>query len=74
MAFALFRRFRDPNVPCGDPLHTRLAAQTSEVSETSEVSRQLAEVEAPVDEAAAELWGLTDGELREIRQSLAELE
>ncbi len=49
------------------------AAQTSEVSETSEVSRRLAEVEAQVNEAAAELWGITEKELQEIRRSLAEL-
>ena len=33
----------------------------------------LATVEAQVDEAAAELWGLTDRELKEIRRSLEEL-
>lgn len=41
--------------------------------QTLEVSRQLAEVEAQVDEAAAELWGITEGELQEIRQSLRKL-
>ena len=33
----------------------------------------LAAVEAQVDEAAAELWGITDRELKEIRRSLEEL-
>jgi hypothetical protein len=33
----------------------------------------LAEVEAQVDEAAAELWGITEKELQEIRRSLVEL-
>ena len=33
----------------------------------------LVEVEDQVDQAAAELWGLTDAELREIRRSLEEL-
>ena len=32
-----------------------------------------AAVEAQVDAAAAELWGITDRELQEIRRSLAEL-
>ena len=41
--------------------------------QTLEVSRQLAEVEAQVDEAAAELWSITDRELKEIQRSLAEL-
>ena len=34
------------------------------------VGRQLAEVEDQVDRAAAELWGLTDAELVEIRKAL----
>jgi len=33
----------------------------------------LAAVEAQVDEEAAELWGITDRELKEIRRSLEEL-
>ena len=33
----------------------------------------LTAVEAEVDEASAELWGITDRELREIRRSLEEL-
>jgi hypothetical protein len=33
----------------------------------------LVAVEAEVDKAAAELWGITDRELKEIRQSLEEL-
>jgi hypothetical protein len=33
----------------------------------------LAAVEAQVDKAAAELWGITDRELREIRWSLEKL-
>ena len=31
------------------------------------------EIEAEVDRLAARLWGLTDAELREIQESLAEL-
>lgn len=30
-------------------------------------------MEAEIDRKAAELWGITKGELREIRRSLAEL-
>jgi ribosomal protein L29 len=48
------------------------AGQTSEVLQTSEVSRQLAQVETQVDEAAAELWGIKDKELKEICPSLKE--
>ena len=39
----------------------------------SEPAGGLAAIEAQVDEAAAELWGITDKELQEIRRSLAEL-
>jgi hypothetical protein len=36
-------------------------------------SLYLAAVEVQMDEAAAELWSITDRELREIRRSLEEL-
>jgi hypothetical protein len=73
-----------PQFNPSNPIHTHLAelsqqahrlaaAGQTEVSETSEVSGQLAAVEAQVDEAAAELWGITDRELEEIRRSLEEL-
>jgi hypothetical protein len=32
------------------------------------------EIEAEIDQLAAELWGLTEGELREIQESLEELQ
>ena len=47
------------------PLAHQLAAAGDEAG--------LAAVEAQVDEAAAELWGITDTELQEIRRSLVEL-
>ncbi len=34
---------------------------------------ELAEIEAQVDQAAAELWGITPAELKEVQRSLAEL-
>jgi hypothetical protein len=37
------------------------------------VQRGLAAVEVQVDEAAADLWGITDRELKDIRRSLEEL-
>jgi phage I-like protein len=43
----------------------------SQPCEGSEPSQGLAAVEAQVDEAAAELWGITEKELQEIRRSLA---
>lgn len=41
-------------------------------SATSEVS-ELAAIEAQVDEAAAQLWGIADKKLQEIQRSLEEL-
>ena len=52
-------------------LATELAAE--QPREGSEPSGGLAAIEAQVDEAA-ELWSITDRELKETRRSLAELE
>ncbi len=37
------------------------------------LQRELAEIEAQVDQAAAELWGITPAELAEVQRSLADL-
>jgi hypothetical protein len=39
----------------------------------SELQQALAKIEAQVDQAAAELWGITSQELAEVRRSLAEM-
>jgi len=57
-----------------NPLHTRLAVLSQQAHQLAAADEAgLAEVEAQVDEAAAELWGITDKELKEIRRSLGEL-
>ena len=43
------------------------------LQDPSGLKRQLAEVEVEIDERAAELWGLTEAELKEIQRSLEEL-
>ena len=57
------------------PTHTRLAALSQQAHQlaVAEDEAGVVAVEAQVDEAAAELWGITDKELREIRRSLEEL-
>jgi len=57
------------------PIHTRLAALSQRAHQLAAAGDEagLGEVEAQVDEAAAELWGITEGELKEIRRSLEEL-
>jgi len=67
-----------PQFDASNPLHTRLAdlsmlAHKLAASGEPEDVEALVEVEDQVDQAAAELWGLTDAELREIRRSLEEL-
>jgi hypothetical protein len=43
------------------------------VDRRAALERELAEIELQVDQAAAELWGITAEELAEIRRSLEEL-
>ena len=56
-------------------IHTHLAALSQQAHQLAAAGDEagLAAVEAQVDEAAAELWGITDTELQEIRRSLEEL-
>jgi hypothetical protein len=52
----------------------RLSATTSVDKERrAQLECELVEIEAQVDQAAAELWGITPAELREVQRSLAEL-
>jgi hypothetical protein len=65
-------------IPCfdaGNSIHTRLAALSRKAHQLAAARDEasLAKVEAEVDAAAAELWGITDKEMQEIRRSLAEL-
>lgn len=64
-----------PQFDAENPIHTRLAALSQEAHQLALAGDEagLAEVEAQVDKAAAELWDITDRELKEIRRSLEEL-
>jgi hypothetical protein len=64
-----------PQFDAENPIHTRLAALSQQAHQLAAVGDEagLVAVEAQVDEAAAELWGITDEELKEIRRSLEEL-
>lgn len=55
--------------------HRHLAhlSQQAHASTAAGHTTQVAEIEAEIDRLAAKLWGLTDAELREIQESLAEL-
>jgi hypothetical protein len=76
----LLEHVRIPRFDAANSLHARLAALSqqahvlaSQPCEGLEPSQGLAAVEAQVDAEAAELWGITDKGLREIRRSLEEL-
>jgi hypothetical protein len=64
-----------PKFDAANPIHTRLAALSQQAHQLAAAGDEasLAEVEAQVDEAATELWGITDKELKEIQRSLEEL-
>ena len=64
-----------PQFDAANHIHTRLAALSQQAHQLAVAGDEagLTEVEAQVDEAAAELWGITARELQEIRRSLEEL-
>ena len=64
-----------PQFDAENPIHARLSALSQQAHQLAAAGDEagLAVVEAQVDEAAAELWGITDRELKEIRRSLEEL-
>jgi hypothetical protein len=64
-----------PRFDVSNFIHTRLAALSQQAHELAAAGGEtgLADIEAQVDEAAAEVWGITDRELKEIRRSLEEL-
>jgi len=64
-----------PKYDPANPIHTRLAELSQQAHQLAAAGDEagLAAVEAQVDEAAVELWGITDRELKEIRRSLEEL-
>jgi hypothetical protein len=61
----------DPN----NPVHLRLAELSMQAHEAARIGDEmrLREIEAEIDRWAAKLWNLSDDELRDIQQSLAEL-
>jgi hypothetical protein len=78
----LLENIRVPRYDHANPVHQRLAALSQQAHALAPAAyagdkaaqAQLRQVEDQVDQAAAELWGLTKEELREIHESLKELE
>jgi len=84
----LLENIRVPRFDPANPVHQRLAALSQRAHEvagelstdsqsdkrTAELKQELTEIEALVGQAAAELWGVTEKESREIQESLEELQ
>jgi hypothetical protein len=78
MGFALFCNLRDPpSTQCqlaalSQQAHAATAAGDPSAAPRASTAR-VREIEAEIDRLAAELWGLTEAEVREIQESLEEL-
>jgi methylase of polypeptide subunit release factors len=71
----ILEHIRIPRFDRKNPVHCRLAELSMQAHEAAKVGDEmrLREIEAEIDRWAAKLWNLTDDELRDIQQSLAEL-
>ena len=71
----VLEKARIPGYHGGNPAHRRLALLSKEAHEATAAGdlTRVQEIETEIDQLAAELWGLTEAELREIQESLAEL-
>lgn len=68
-------RIHVPSFDPANPIHQRLAALSKQAHRATAAGgkERLQEIEAEIDELAAELWGLARKELQGIRESLKEL-
>jgi methylase of polypeptide subunit release factors len=71
----ILEHIRIPRFDPKNPVHCRLAELSMQAHEAARIGDEmrLREIEAEIDRWAAKLWNLTDDELRDIQQSLAEL-
>jgi hypothetical protein len=71
----ILEHIRIPRFDPKNPVHLRLAELSMQAHEAARIGDEmrLREIEAEIDLWAAKLWNLTDDELRDIQQSLAEL-
>jgi len=75
IATHVLNHFAVPQFNSTNHIHSRLAALSQQAHEAMAAGEKakVREVEGEIDELAAELWGLTKAELREIQESLEEL-
>ncbi len=72
----ILENIRIPRYDPANPVHRRLAelAERAHWAVACGEEKALAAIEAEIDEEAAQVWGLSKAELREIQRSLRELE
>ncbi|MDI6891333.1 MAG: hypothetical protein QMC83_10435, partial [Thermodesulfovibrionales bacterium] len=70
----ILTRVRIPKFDSKNLLHLRLAELSEIAYEEVAKGNDVSAIEAEIDELAAEIWGLTKEELKEIKLSLKELE
>lgn len=71
----VLRYIKVPRYDSLNPTHRQLASlsQQAHAATAAGDTARVQEIEAEIDQLAKQLWGLTDAELREIQESLAEL-
>jgi hypothetical protein len=71
----ILEHIRIPRFDPSNSSHRDLAALSMEAHEAAKAGdeRRLRAIEAEIDRQAAQLWGLSEDELQEIRQNLHEL-
>ena len=72
---AIVERIHVPRFDCQNPLHLHLAALSEKAHEATATGdeAEVERIEAEIDRAVAELWGLREEELAEVQRSLEEL-
>jgi len=72
----ILEHIRIPRFDRKNPVHLRLAELSMQAHEAGRIGDEmrLREIEVEIDLLAAKLWNLSDDELREIQESLSELE
>ena len=71
----VLEKARIPRYDPTNPIHRQLAALSQQAHEATAAgdTARVREIETEIDRLAAQLWGLTEAELREIQESLEEL-
>jgi hypothetical protein len=72
----VLKNVRIPHYDPNNTIHNQLAAFSQQAHEATagDDTAQVQAIEAAIDQLAAQLWGLTDAELRDIQASLEELQ